>query len=71
MVRPGDSLWTIAATALAATWGRPPSARELGTYWWQVVELNRPRLPNPSDPDLIFPGDEVSLPPAPGGPPPG
>ena len=71
MVRPGDSLWTIAATALTAASGRPPSARELGTYWWQVVELNRPRLPNPSDPDLLFPGDEVSLPPAPGAPPPG
>ena len=46
MVRPGDSLWTIAATALTAASGRPPSARELGTYWWQVVE---PQPPPPAE----------------------
>jgi hypothetical protein len=64
-------LWTIAETALAAAWERPPVLSDLGAYWWQVVQLNRPRLPRPSDPDLLFPGDEVSLPTPPSGPPPG
>jgi hypothetical protein len=71
IVRPGDNLWTIAETALAAAWERPPDLSDLGAYWWQVVQLNRPRLPRPSDPDLLFPGDEVSLPTPPSGPPPG
>jgi nucleoid-associated protein YgaU len=70
IVRPGDNLWTISEAALAAAWKRPPTVSEVGAYWWQVVQLNRPRLPRPSDPDLLFPGDEVRLPAPPSGPPP-
>jgi hypothetical protein len=67
-------LWSIAAATLSRAWGRPPDAAPLARYWWQVVEANRARLPNPADPNLLFPGDRVMVPtpPAPpaGGQPP-
>jgi hypothetical protein len=68
VVRPGDDLWSIAAASLTAVWGRPPVLEELGPYWWRVVEVNRPHLPNPANPNLLFPGDRVILPPLPARP---
>ena len=62
---PGDHLWSVAARTLATSWGRPPTEREVVPYWRLVVELNRRALPNPDDPDLVFPGDVVRLPPVP------
>ena len=67
-VRPGDSLWSIAESALAAAWGQPADAQELAHYWWRVVEANRASLPIPANPDLLFPGDEVVVPPPPARP---
>ena len=67
-MRPGDSLWSIAAATLASAWGHPPGTPDLARYWWQVVEANRPYLPIPADPNLLFPGDQVVLP-APPAPP--
>jgi hypothetical protein len=63
---PGDHLWSVAARTLAAAWGRPPAEREVAPYWRLVVERNRAELPNPDDPDLVFPGEVVRLPPLPG-----
>jgi hypothetical protein len=62
---PGDHLWSVAARTLAAAWGRAPSEREVTPYWRLVVERNRALLPNPGDPDLVFPGEVVHLPPVP------
>ena len=61
-VRPGDSLWSIAEATLAAAWGQPVEPPDLAHYWWRVVEANRRSLPVPSDPDLLFPGDQVVVP---------
>jgi nucleoid-associated protein YgaU len=61
-VRPGDSLWSIAEVTLAAAWGHPADPPDLAEYWWRVVEANRRSLPVPSDPDLLFPGDQVVIP---------
>lgn len=61
-VRPGDSLWSIAE----ATVGGPPA--RVAAYWAELVSLNRPHLPDPADPSLLFPGDVVVLPPRQGGP---
>lgn len=61
-VRPGDSLWSIAE----ATAGGPPA--RVAAYWAELVNLNRPHLPDPADPSLLFPGDIVVLPPNLGGP---
>jgi nucleoid-associated protein YgaU len=50
-VRPGDSMWTIAAGRVE---GDP------SVYWRRLVDLNRDRFENV---DLIHPGDTVLLPP--------
>ncbi len=62
---PGDHLWSVAARTLATAWGRAPAEREVAPYWRLLVELNRSELPNPTDPDLVFPGEVVRLPPVP------
>jgi hypothetical protein len=64
----GDNLWTIARDHLAAVRNRSAadlSDREIGAYWVTVVEENEGRLRS-GDPDLIYPGEEVTLPPVPG-----
>ncbi|MBM7515866.1 LysM peptidoglycan-binding domain-containing protein [Nocardioides nitrophenolicus] len=57
-VRPGDSLWTIAARRL----GPDASRAEVTSYWQRVRALNADALG--PDPDLIRPGQTVRLPPA-------
>jgi hypothetical protein len=61
-VRRGDDLWSIAAATLTHAWDRTPGRDDLARYWWQVVEANRARLPNPGDPNLLLPGDRVVVP---------
>ncbi len=68
VVQPGDNLWSIAADTLAATWGRQPDDSHVAPYWLQIVEINRPHLPNPADANLIFAGDRIALPPPPAAP---
>lgn len=58
----GDHLWSVAERALAAAWGRPPVDAEVAPFWEQVVEVNRPRLADPANPDLLFVGQVVTLP---------
>ena len=36
--------------------------RDVARYWRRLIEINRSRLPEPADPSLIFPGDELLLP---------
>ena len=64
-VQPGDSLWSIANSTLSSASGRAPAPAVLARYWWQVVAANRGQLPDPANPDLLFPGDLVHLPPLP------
>ncbi len=59
----GDSLWSIAAHHLSTS--RPEAAlsdREIARYWVQVVGLNRASLTS-KNPDMIFPGEVIVLPP--------
>lgn len=58
VVRPGDSLWTIAARRLGPT----ASPAEVASYWLRVRALNTAALG--PDPDLIQPGQTLRLPPA-------
>jgi nucleoid-associated protein YgaU/DNA-binding SARP family transcriptional activator len=62
-VTPGDDFWKIAERTLTDRWGRPPSNHEIAPYWRQLVEINRPRLAPPGDPDLIYPGQRFLTPP--------
>ncbi len=61
----GDSLWEIAAQALARARGAPrpslPDA-DIAPYWVAVCEANRDRLAS-GDVDLLLPGETVLLPP--------
>jgi nucleoid-associated protein YgaU len=60
----GENLWTIAQEHLAEARGGAdePTTREVAAYWLRVVEANRDRLLS-GDPDLIYPGEEIVLPP--------
>ena len=61
-VAPGDHLWSIAERVLAGAWGRPPADAEVVPFWEAVVERNRPSLADPGNPDLLFPGQVLTLP---------
>lgn len=61
-VLPGDNLWTISGEHLQDMGGRRPGNEEIAAYWLRVIELNRPRLIS-GDPDLIYPGETIELPP--------
>jgi nucleoid-associated protein YgaU len=61
-VAAGDNLWTIAErhlSALATSGGELP---DLGDYWRRVVVANQGIIRS-NDPDLIYPGEVVVLPP--------
>ena len=62
LVRPGESLWSIATEHLTTVLGHAPRDREVVPYWREVIEVNRHRLVDPDDADLILPGQELSLP---------
>jgi hypothetical protein len=65
VVAPGDDLWALAAGRLAATRGIAPADvadAEIAPYWVSVCERNRAALAS-GDPNLIFPGEIVTLPP--------
>lgn len=62
VIQPGESFWSIATEHLADIHGRPVTENEVGPYWRQLVERNRPRLVNPSDADLLFAGQVIELP---------
>ena len=65
LVVPGESMWSIACDSLVETWGRPVTDGEIGPYWRRLIELNRDRLIDPANPDLILPGQQFVLPPVP------
>jgi hypothetical protein len=64
IVASGDNLWSIAAAHLTTERGARPTAAEVTPYWRALIEANRDALPDPDNPDLLFPGIELRLPPA-------
>ena len=65
IVQPGDDLWSIAERTLEVAWGRRPSDPQVASYWQEVIKTNRDRLPDPTNPSLLFPADVIYLPPLP------
>ena len=62
----GESFWSIAAEHLEDELSRRDlSDEEVAEYWQVLVEANADRLVDPGNPDLIFPGQELILPPVP------
>ncbi len=62
-VEAGDHLWGIAEAVLQQGLGRPPTTAEIDPYWRAVVDLNRANLADPDNPDLLFKGQVIDLPP--------
>ena len=60
-VQRGDNLWTIAANHLADS-GVTRSNGRIAPYWKELIQENRGGLRS-GNPDLIFPGETVTLPP--------
>lgn len=54
VVAPGDSFWTIAEDEAGP--------RAVDAYWRALIEANRERLVDPSNPDLLLPGQVLQLP---------
>ncbi len=64
----GDNLWKVAADHLAAERaatdgaGAWPGEADIGSYWARLIDANRSALRS-GDPDLVFPGERIALPP--------
>lgn len=61
-VAPGDSFWAIADEHLQDSWDRAVSESEVATYWTLLIAANTDRLVEPGNPDLLFPGQVLTLP---------
>ena len=64
-VRAGDNLWVIARHALEQD-QRPAAPGAVAAYWHEVIAANTASLRS-RDPNLIFPGERIVLPPPPDG----
>jgi hypothetical protein len=67
VVRPGEHLWSIARRVVEDATGQPASEAAIAPYWETLVAANRTRMPVPANPDLLFPGDRLVVPPIPSG----
>ncbi len=60
----GDNLWDIAASHLRLHGDPQPNNARIATHWAATIARNRTRLRS-GDPNLIFPGEVLVLPPVP------
>lgn len=58
----GDHLWGIAEARVRTLLGRQGTETEIRGYWLALIDLNAPRMPEPGNPDLLLPGQELRLP---------
>lgn len=61
-VEQGDHFWSIAEHVLTRAWDRAPTEAETVGYWDRLIRANQRRLPDPGNPDLLFPGQTVVVP---------
>ena len=64
VVEAGDNMWSLAQHHLASSLGRPPSDTEVAPYWRSLIQANQARIRS-GDPDLIYPGETLAVPPTP------
>jgi len=61
-VRRGDHLWSLSEHHLQRAWNRSSlDDHEIARYWVQVIEANQATIRS-GDPDLIYPGEVITLP---------
>lgn len=65
MVRAGEDLWAIAQAVASQAIGRPASDLETAPYWSGLVDANQATL---AGPDLLYAGQVLTIPVAPGTP---
>ncbi len=58
----GECFWSIAADIVAQHRGRAVSDADVAQYWRRLIEVNRSRLVDPDDPDLLHPGQVLEVP---------
>ena len=63
VVEPGDSFWSIAADVTTGPDGSPADERTVTRYWHALIEANRSHLADPRNPDLLVPGQHLTVPP--------
>ncbi len=64
----GDHFWKLATQTLSDAWGRQPTEEEVSPYWVDMVAANGGRLLPPEDPDMVYPGQWLEVPPVPNDP---
>jgi hypothetical protein len=62
-VQAGDHFWSIAQRHLDTVLGESPPQERVDRYWRRLVDANRDRLRDPTNIDLIYPGQVLQLPP--------
>jgi hypothetical protein len=62
-VAKGDSFWHIATALLARHQSAPPSEHEVGAYWERLMAANAAHLAHPGHFNLVYPGQELTVPP--------
>ena len=63
VVKAGESFWTIAASVVETRVGHAPTASEIVPFWQALIDANRAQLPRPGNPNLIYVGTVLTLPP--------
>jgi hypothetical protein len=63
VVRPGESLWTIASDTVEVRFGGHASETEVARYWVALMAANQAAVAVTGDADIIYPGMTVVLPP--------
>ncbi len=58
----GDSFWSIAEQQVTTRLGRTPTDTEVVEPWLALIDANRDRLLDPTNPDLLHPGQVLRLP---------
>lgn len=61
-VQTGDNLWALSRRHLTDLLDRHPTNQEIAPYWRQVIAHNQPHLIS-GDPDLIYAGEVIEMPP--------
>ena len=60
-IQPGEHFWHVASVVVAER-GSTPTEFEIARYWRSLIEANRSVLADPTNPDLVFPGQVLTLP---------
>ncbi len=60
IVRAGESFWSIAEDEVLTRVDEATDA-DIAGYWRRLIEINRARLPDPANPDLLWVGTTLTL----------